>query len=285
MKLIRCGEAGLEKPGILDNGTRLDVSAFGEDYDRSFFSNDGVTRLAHWFESNRSKCPIIDEHVRLGPPIGLPSKFICVGLNYAAHARESGLEPPTSPVLFSKATSAICGPYDDVVIPKGSEKSDWEVELAFVIGKKASYVSETEAMNYVAGYLVHNDVSERAFQLEHGGQWVKGKGADTFAPLGPWLVTKDEISDPNNLDLWLKLNGETLQNSTTSDFIFDIAYVISYISQYMSLWPGDVISTGTPAGVGLGLKPPRYLKPGDVMELSVEGLGISRQRAVAYNDK
>lgn len=285
MKLIRFGEAGNEKPGVLENGTRLNISAFGEDFDGSFFSSDGIKRLEDWLESNRASCPEISEDVRLGAPIALPSKFICVGLNYAAHARESGLEPPTSPVLFSKATSAICGPYDDVIIPKGSVKSDWEVELAFVIGKKASYVSEADAMDYVAGYMVHNDVSERAFQLEHGGQWLKGKGADTFAPLGPALVTKDEITDPNNLHLWLKVNGESLQDSSTADFIFNIQHVVSYISQYMSLWPGDVISTGTPSGVGLGLKPPRYLKAGDVMELGVEGLGVSRQKAVAYNGK
>ena len=223
MKLIRVGEMGSEKPAVLENNIRLDVSAFGEDYDGAFFSSNGQSRLAEWLETNRTNCPIIDDSVRLGSPIGMPSKFICVGLNYAAHARESGLEPPTSPVLFSKATSAICGPFDNVIIPKGSEKTDWEVELAFVIGKKASYVSEAEAMDYVAGYMVHNDVSERAFQLEHGGQWLKGKGADTFAPLGPWLVTKDEIADPNNLHLWLKVNGESLQDSSTSDFIFDVA--------------------------------------------------------------
>ncbi len=282
MKLIRFGKVGQEKTGILDDGKKLDTSAFGEEYDGAFFSSDGPKRLASWLDTHRSACPEISDDERIGSPIALPSKFLCVGLNYAAHAKESGLEPPTSPVLFSKATSSVCGPYDDVVIPKASEKSDWEVELALVIGKKAKYVSEAEALDFVAGYLVHNDVSERAFQLEHGGQWVKGKSADTFAPLGPWLVTADEVADPNSLRLWLKLNGETMQDSSTADFIFNIQYLVSYISQYMSLWPGDVISTGTPSGVGLGLNPPRYLKPGDVMELGVEGLGVSKQTAVAY---
>ncbi len=282
MKLIRFGNLNEEKPGVFEEGQRLDVSAFCRDFDRAFFSSGGIERLRSWLEQNRTTCPVVSDDVRAGSPVPLPSKFLCVGLNYAAHAEESGVEIPTSPVLFSKATSAVCGPYDDVVIPKGSEKTDWEVELAIVIGKKASYVSEAEALDYVAGYVLHNDVSERAFQLEHGGQWVKGKSADTFAPLGPWLVTKEEIDDPNNLRLWLKVNDHLMQDSSTSDFVFNVQHLVSYISQYMSLWPGDVISTGTPSGVGFGLKPQRYLQPGDVMELGVEGLGVSRQQVRGY---
>lgn len=283
MKLIRFGVTGQEQPGVVnDKGQRIDVSAFGEDYTPGFFNNNGIERLAQWLKENENKCPVVSEDVRHGSPLALPGKLLCIGLNYAAHAKESGMEIPKSPVLFGKAISAICGPFDDVIIPKNSEKTDWEVELAVVIGKRANYINQEDALDYVAGYMVHNDVSERAFQLEHGGQWIKGKSADTFAPLGPWLVTKDEIADPNNLRLWLKLNGDILQDSSTSDFVFNIQYLVSYLSQYMSLMPGDIISTGTPAGVGLGLKPPRYLKPGDVMELGVEGLGVSKQTAVAY---
>lgn len=282
MKLVRFGTIGKEKPGIISNGKRIDVSAFGEDYSPSFFATDGISRLSDWLQVRLQDCPVISEDERLGPPITQSGKLLCVGLNYAAHAKESGMEIPKSPVLFGKATSSICGPFDHVMIPKGSQKTDWEVELAVVIGKRANYVSEAEASDHIAGYMVHNDVSERAFQLEHGGQWIKGKSADTFAPIGPWLVTRDEVPDPNNLHLWLKLNGETLQDSSTADFVFNVQYLVSYISQYMSLMPGDIISTGTPAGVGLGLNPPRYLKPGDVMELGVELLGVSRQTAVAY---
>ncbi|NND32911.1 MAG: fumarylacetoacetate hydrolase family protein [Saprospiraceae bacterium] len=283
MKLVRFGEMGHEKPGVINKaGKRIDVSAFGEDYTPAFFGSEGIRRLKSWLEKNEESCPPVDESVRHGAPLNQCGKLLCIGLNYAAHARESGMDIPTSPVLFGKATSAICGPFDNVIIPKGSLKTDWEVELAVVIGKRANYVSESSALDYVAGYMTHNDVSERAFQLEHGGQWIKGKSADTFAPLGPWLVTSDEIADPNNLRLWLTLNGEKLQDSTTADFVFNIQYVISYLSQYMSLMPGDVISTGTPSGVGLGLKPPRFLKPGDVMELEVEGMGVSQQTAVAY---
>jgi 2-keto-4-pentenoate hydratase/2-oxohepta-3-ene-1,7-dioic acid hydratase in catechol pathway len=211
-----------------------------------------------------------------------PSKIVCVGLNYAEHAAESGMDIPEEPVLFFKATSAIVGPNDPIIIPKGSEKTDWEVELAIVVGKKASYVSEKDALNHVAGYVLHNDVSERAFQLERSGQWVKGKSCDTFAPIGPFIATPDEIGDPNNLNLWLTLNGEQMQNSSTSDFIFNIQHVVSYISQYMTLLPGDIISTGTPFGVGLGLTPPRYLQDGDIMELGIEGLGVSKQMCKTY---
>lgn len=283
MKLIRFGVPGAEKPGVqLPDGKRIDVSAFGEDYGSAFFATDGLDRLSVWLEKNADSCPEVSEDTRLGPPVAECSKIVCVGLNYAKHAEESGMELPSEPVLFFKATTAICGPNDDVIIPPGSEKTDWEVELAVVIGKKAQYVSEAEAMDYVAGYAVHNDYSEREYQLEKGGQWVKGKSCDTFAPLGPFLATKDEIADPHQLDLWLKVNGETMQSSSTSDLVFGIPHLVSYISHYMTLLPGDVISTGTPFGVGLGLNPPRYLKPGDVVELGIEGLGSARQEAVAY---
>lgn len=286
MKLIRFGEAGKEKPGIqLPNGTRIDVSTFGEDYTEQFFETNGIERLKEWLKDNESKCAQVSEETRLGSPIGRPSKLVCIGLNYAKHAAEAGMKVPSEPVLFFKSTTAIVGPNDDIIIPKGSTKSDWEVELAVVIGKKASYISKEEVMDHIAGYVLHNDVSERAFQIEREGQWCKGKGCDTFAPLGPFLATKDEVKNPNNLDLWLKLNGEMMQDSSTSDFIFNIEESISYISQFMTLLPGDVISTGTPFGVGLGLKPPMYLKPGDVMELGIEGLGISKQNVVAYSGK
>ena len=283
MKLIRFGTINAEKPGVqLTNGIKLDVSAFTSDYNEEFFGNNGIEKLKKWLESNQDTCPVVADHIRLGPPLSRPSKIVCVGLNYAKHAAESGMDVPQEPVLFFKASSAIVGPFDDIVIPKGSTKTDWEVELAVVIGKKASYVNEKDAMNHVAGYVLHNDVSERNFQIERSGQWVKGKSCDTFAPIGPYIATPDEISDPNNLNLWLKLNGEEMQNSSTSDFIFNIQYVVSYISQFMTLLPGDVISTGTPFGVGLGLNPPKYLKDGDVVELGIEGLGISKQTCVAY---
>lgn len=286
MKLIRFGEAGKEKPGVqLPNGTRIDVSAFAEDYTERFFETNGLERLDEWLKINQSKCDVVGEDVRLGSPICRPSKLVCIGLNYAKHAAEAGMKIPSEPVLFFKSTTAIVGPNDDVIIPKGSEKTDWEVELAVVIGKKASYISQDEVMDHIAGYVLHNDISERAFQIEKEGQWCKGKGCDTFAPLGPFLATKEEIKDPNNLHLWLKLNGEMMQDSSTSDFIFNIQESISYISQFMTLLPGDVISTGTPFGVGLGLTPPLYLKPGDVMELGIEGLGVSKQNVIAYPGK
>jgi len=286
MKLIRFGAIGKEKPGIqLENGIKIDVSHFGEDYNETFFETNGVERLKNWLKDNASKCPSISEETRLGSPICRPSKLVCIGLNYAQHAAEAGMKIPSEPVLFFKSTTAIIGPYDDVIIPKGSEKTDWEVELAVVIGKKASYISKEEVIDHIAGYVLHNDISERAFQIEREGQWCKGKGCDTFAPLGPFLATTDEIENPNNLNLWLKLNGKTMQDSSTSDFIFNIETSISYISQFMTLLPGDVISTGTPFGVGLGLKPPLYLKPGDVMELGIEGLGVSRQNVKAYQGK
>ena len=283
MKLIRFGKINEEKPGVLlVDGIRLDVSAFVQDYDEAFFGSNGIDKLRLWLDNNQENCPKVGDDVRLGPPLSRPSKIVCVGLNYAKHAAESGMDIPEEPVLFFKASSAIVGPNDPIIIPKNSEKTDWEVELAVVIGKKASYVSEADALNHVAGYVLHNDVSERAFQLERSGQWVKGKSCDTFAPIGPFIATPDEIGDPNNLNLWLKLNGEEMQNSSTSDFIFNIQHVVSYISQFMTLLPGDIISTGTPFGVGLGLTPPRYLKEGDVVELGIEGLGVSKQTCIAY---
>ena len=283
MKLIRFGYLKSEKPGVLtQDGNRFDISNFLSDYDENFFESDGIEKLQEWFLKNKNSCPKVESSVRWGSPLSRPSKIVCVGLNYAKHANESGMEAPEEPVLFFKSSSAIVGPYDPIIIPKGSEKTDWEVELAVVICKEASYISESEALDHVAGYVLHNDVSERTFQLERSGQWVKGKSCDTFAPIGPFIATKDEIKNPNNLDLWLKLNGELMQKSNTSDFIFNIQEVVSYISQFMTLLPGDIISTGTPSGVGLGLNPPRYLKEGDEVELGVEGLGISKQKCKAY---
>ncbi len=282
MKLFRFGSPGSEKPGVvLGDNTWVDVSAFGADYDEAFFGSGGLAKLEAWLKQNGSSCPKVDvSKVRLGAPICRPSKIICVGLNYRAHAVETNMPIPAEPVLFFKATTALVGPNDDLKIPRGSEKTDWEVELAVIIGKTARYVGKSEALEYVAGYTLHNDYSERAFQLDRGGQWVKGKSCDTFAPLGPTLVTRDEI-DPSNLKLWLKVNDKLVQNSNTDDMIFDVPTVVSYISQFMTLLPGDVISTGTPQGVGLGLKPPTFLKVGDKVELGIEGLGTSRQRAVA----
>lgn len=283
MKLLRFGEPGQEKPGIETNdGKWIDCSDFGSDWTEEFLGSEGISRLEDWLEGNLSSCPEISKETRLGPPISRPSKLLCIGLNYSLHAKESGMDVPTQPILFMKATSSICGPFDPIIIPKNSVATDWEVELAVVIGKKASYVTEEEAMDHVAGYILHNDVSERDFQLRHGGQWVKGKSADNFAPLGPYLVTKEEINNPHDLRLWLKLNGRMLQDSNTSDLVFNVPQLVSYISQYMSLLPGDIISTGTPAGVGMGFNPPVYLKEGDVVELGIDGLGISRQRAINY---
>ena len=279
MKLIRFGKVESEKPGVqLDNGQKIDVSAFGSDYDEKFFGSEGLKRLEDWLSVHQYECPPIGDDIRLGSPIYRPSKIVCVGLNYAKHAQESGMEVPSEPVLFFKASSAIVGPFDEVILPKNSKKSDWEVELAIVIGAKASYVSEENAMDHVAGYVLHNDISEREYQLERLGQWVKGKSCDTFAPLGPFLATKDEIEDPHNLHLWLKLNGKTMQDSNTSDLIFGIPKLVSYISEFMTLLPGDVISTGTPFGVGLGLDPQMFLKGGDEMELGIKGLGVARQK-------
>lgn len=283
MKLFRFGSFEQEKPGvILLNGRKIDVSAFGQDYNEAFFGTNGPARLADWLKVHADSCPDVSDSIRIGSCIARPSKIVCIGLNYAKHAAESGMAVPQEPVVFFKSTTALCGPYDNVIIPRNSVKTDWEVELAFVIGKKASYVDEAEAMDYVAGYILHNDYSEREFQLERSGQWVKGKSNDTFAPLGPFMATKDEIADPHNLRLWLKVNGEMLQDSNTDDMVFKIPTLVSYLSQFMTLLPGDVISTGTPFGVGLGFKPPRYLKSGDIVELGIDQLGTQRQVAVAY---
>lgn len=283
MKLLRFGEAGAEKPGVqLADGRRIDVSAFGSDYDEAFLGGDGLSRLAAWVAENAATAPTVEDTVRLGPCISRPSKILCAGLNYRDHAEEAGMPIPEEPILFTKATSAMVGPHDAIIIPRGSVKTDWEVELAIIIGKRANYVSEADALNHVAGYAVMNDVSERAWQIERGGQWLKGKSADTFAPFGPYLVTSDEVQNPDDLKLWLRRNGETIQNSSTAQMIFGVAHLVSYISQFMSLLPGDIISTGTPPGVGMGFKPdPVFMQPGDVIELGVEGLGEQRQVAQA----
>ena len=283
MKLIRYGEPGREKPGLMmEDGSFIDASAVTQDFDERFFEDDGLSRLQSWLNNEGNDAPRVSNDSRLGPPVARPSKMVCIGLNYVDHARESGLEPPAEPVLFFKATSAIVGPNDDLVIPRHSESTDWEVELAIVIGRRASYIEKNDALEFVAGYMLHNDYSEREFQIHRGGQWVKGKSCDTFAPLGPFLATKDEIEDVHQLPMWLKVNGEFKQQGNTSNMIFDVPTVVSYISQFMTLLPGDVISTGTPAGVGLGFNPPQYLKRGDVVELGIEGLGSSKQRAVGY---
>jgi 2-keto-4-pentenoate hydratase/2-oxohepta-3-ene-1,7-dioic acid hydratase in catechol pathway len=281
MKLIKFGQQGSEKPGvILSNGTTIDVSAFTPDFDEAFFESSGLERLSAWLEMNATNAPQVPAGIRLGAPLARPSKIICIGLNYSDHAKESGMAVPVEPIIFFKSTTALTGPNDGLVIPEGSEKTDWEVELAVVIGKTARSVSEDAAMDYVAGYVLHNDYSERAWQLERGGQWVKGKSADTFAPLGPWLATKEEIPDPHILRLWLKVNGEMKQDGITANLIFKIPFLVSYLSRFMTLLPGDVISTGTPAGVGLGFNPPQYLRVGDTVELGIDGLGSQKQTAL-----
>lgn len=281
MKLIRFGAEGQERPGILIEDKRYDVSHLVADYNEAFFAGDGIEKLKE--EADAATLPEIAADERLGAPLARPSKLICVGLNYKDHAAETNAPIPAEPILFFKATSAIVGPNDNLIIPKNSTKADWEVELAIVIGKKASYVEQQDALNHVAGYVLHNDYSERAFQLERNGQWVKGKSCDTFAPLGPFIATPDEINDVHNLRLWLKVNDTILQDGNTSNLIFNVPYIVSYISQFMTLLPGDVITTGTPAGVGLGQKPEAwYLKPGDVVELGIDGLGSSKQNVVAY---
>ena len=282
MKLIRFGEVGQEKPGVqLDNGVRLDVSAFGADYDEQFFTSGSIQYLLEWLKNHSSTAPHVADSIRLGPPICRPSKIICIGLNFRDHAAESKMEPPKEPVIFFKSTTALVGPNDALKIPRGAEKVDWEVELAFVIGKKASYISQEQALDHVAGFVLHNDYSERSFQLERGGQWVKGKSADTFAPLGPFLATCDELPNFGNLGMWLKVNGEFRQRSSTSEMIFTVPFLVSYLSQFMTLLPGDLVSTGTPAGVAMGMKPPQYLKAGDVVELGIDGLGQSKQSVIA----
>ncbi|MEM9445311.1 MAG: fumarylacetoacetate hydrolase family protein [Verrucomicrobiota bacterium] len=280
MKLIRFGEPGQEKPGLEIKDARYDVSNLVRDYNEFFFAKDGIAKLATDF--NKGNASEISQDVRLGPPIARPSKLICIGLNYHKHAEELGMEAPKEPVVFFKSTTAITGPYDNVMIPRGGEKTDWEVELAIVIAKTARYISKDKAMDHIAGYTLHNDVSERAFQLERCGQWVKGKSCDTFAPLGPCLVTKDEVPDPHNLNIWLSLNGQTMQNNNTKDMIFDVPTLVSYLSEFMTLLPGDVISTGTPEGVGFGFDPPVYLRPNDIMELGIDRLGTSKQKVAAF---
>ena len=285
MKLIRFGQAGAERPGLLLAGRkRIDASAFGSDYDEAFFGGDGIRALGAWLEDKGAAAPRVPPETRLGPPLARPSKIVCIGLNFRDHAAESNMELPKEPVMFFKATTAMVGPDDPVMIPRGGTKLDWEVELAVVIGTKASYVDEASALDHVAGYALHNDYSERAFQLERGGQWVKGKSADTFAPIGPFLATPDEIADPHALAMWLTVNGVTRQKGTTANMVFGVPVLVSYVSQFMTLLPGDVISTGTPAGVGLGIKPaPVYLQAGDVVELGIDGLGRSRQEVIAHS--
>ncbi|WP_207535241.1 fumarylacetoacetate hydrolase family protein [Desertivirga arenae] len=283
MKLIRYGNPGEELTGVQIDGINYDTSAFGQDYDEKFFANDGIEKLKSFVDENRDSLKVIDANVRLGAPVARPSKIVCVGLNYADHASETNAALPSEPVLFMKSTTALVGPFDDIMLPKDSVKTDWEVELAVVIGKKASYVEQEEANDYIAGYALHNDVSEREFQLERNGTWDKGKGCDTFAPIGPFLATKEEISDVNNLNLWLTVNGHKMQQGTTAHLIFNVPFLVSYISKFMTLLPGDIISTGTPAGVGLGFNPPVYLKEGDVVELGIDGLGTSKQRVIAFS--
>ncbi|MBX3568345.1 MAG: fumarylacetoacetate hydrolase family protein [Rhizobiaceae bacterium] len=279
MKLIRYGEPGREKPGLVDaSGVIRDLSAHVMDLSGAELDPASLASLAGL---DIESLPAVSGNPRIGPCVSGTGKFICIGLNYADHAAESGLAVPPEPVIFMKASSAIAGPDDDVLIPRGSQKTDWEVELGVVIGKTAKYVSEADALDYVAGYCVSHDVSERAFQTERAGQWTKGKSCDTFGPIGPWLVTRDEVADPQNLSMWLRVNGETMQNGSTRTMVYGVAFLVSYLSQFMSLHPGDIISTGTPPGVGMGMKPPRYLKAGDVVELGIEGLGTQKQTFVA----
>ncbi len=282
MKLFRWKKGNEIFPGILVEDQYYDVSGLGEDYNESFFESNGLLRLKEFIDKNVQKLKKLEDPVSFSSPIARPSKIVCIGLNYADHAKETKAQLPVEPVIFLKSTTALCGPFDPIIIPKDSKKTDWEVELAIVIGKKASYVPESEALDYVAGYCLHNDVSEREFQIERGGTWDKGKGCDHFAPLGPFMATPDEIPDINRLRLWLKVNGRMMQDGTTANMIFKIPFLISYISRFMTLLPGDLISTGTPAGVGLGMNPPVYLAPGDIVELGIDGLGISRQKLVAY---
>lgn len=286
MKLFRFEKSGAVGLGMVDQqGKNIDITASGMDLTEQFFETNGIEKLAAWISEHGQSCSEIAGEINYLSCIGRPSKIICVGLNYAKHARESGMDVPKEPVLFFKSTSALVGPNHPVIIPKGSLKTDWEVELAVIIGKKASYVNEEDAMEYIAGYCLHNDYSERAFQLERGGQWVKGKSCDSFAPMGPYLVTRDEVADPHQLHLWLDVNGKRMQDSSTSDLIFNIPHLVSYISQFMTLLPGDVISTGTPEGVGLGQKPePWYLRAGDTIHLGIEGLGEQKQIAIAHEN-
>jgi 2-keto-4-pentenoate hydratase/2-oxohepta-3-ene-1,7-dioic acid hydratase in catechol pathway len=285
MRLIRFGDSGREEPGVLlPDGRRVDASGEFHDYDEGFFASGGLEGMAEWVADGCPGGALIDPAARLGPPVNRPSKIVCVGKNYLDHAKEMGGEIPSEPVLFMKASSAWSGPHDDVIIPRGGTKTDYEVELALVIGRTASYVDELEAMDHVAGYSVFCDYSERAFQLESSGQWTKGKSADSFAPMGPWLVTGDEVTDPQKLRLWCKVNGELRQNSWTGDMMCSVRQLVAYISRLMTLLPGDVVATGTPAGVALGMSPPRYLQAGDFVECGIEGLGELAQRVVAHRE-
>ena len=279
MKLIRHGERGRERPGIVaPDGSLRDLSGISSDIGGDVLSDAGLDRLR---ATDPADLPEVAAGTRLGACVAGTGKFICIGLNYSDHAAESGMEVPPEPIIFMKATSAICGPDDPIIVPRGSEKTDWEVELAVVIGTRAKYVSEADALSHVAGYAVTNDVSERAFQIEHSGQWTKGKSCDNFGQIGPWLVTRDEVADPQSLPMWLKVNGETMQEGSTETMVYGVAHLVSYLSRFMTLHPGDVISTGTPPGVGMGQKPPRYLKPGDRVELGIEGLGAQAQDVIA----
>ncbi|NNE92403.1 MAG: fumarylacetoacetate hydrolase family protein [Verrucomicrobiales bacterium] len=282
MKLLRHGPATDEKPGLqLPDGTRIDASGFGQDWNEAFFADpQNLDRLREWADANAGSAPVLGDDVRLASCVARPSKIVCIGLNFSDHAAETGQDAPEEPIIFFKATSALCGPNDNLIIPRKSRETDWEVELAVVIGKRASYVSEDDALDHVAGYALHNDYSEREFQIKRGGQWVKGKSCDSFAPIGPFLATPDELENVNNLKMWLTVNGEQKQDGNTCNLIFNIPQLVSYLSQFMTLLPGDVISTGTPAGVGLGFDPPQFLKAGDVVELGIDGLGQSRQVAV-----
>jgi 2-keto-4-pentenoate hydratase/2-oxohepta-3-ene-1,7-dioic acid hydratase in catechol pathway len=293
VKLIRFGDSRKERPGIIsENGKKFDVSSFIEDYDEDFFETDGLSRLKQWLKNktqdqsprNSQYLPTISDRARLGPPVSRPGKIVCIGFNYKDHARETGKQIPPEPIFFLKSTSALTGPNDDIRLPRGSEKTDWEVELAVVIAKKATYTNKNEALDYIAGFALFNDYSERDFQFKRGGQWVKGKSADTFAPLGPFLVTPDEITNYLNLRIWLKVNGEIKQESNTSNMFYDVPTLISSVSQYMTLLPGDILCTGTPAGVGHGRKPPEYLKKGDVIEYGIDGLGQAVQKVISWND-
>lgn len=282
MKLIRFGEAGRERPGVLRaDGVRIDVSGSGVDYDEEFFGDDGPARLERWLAGDGRRAPTVPADARLGAPLCRPSKIICIGLNYRDHARETGAAIPAEPIIFFKSTTALCGPDDDVVIPRGGTKTDWEVELAVIIGRRATYVERADAMRHVAGYALHNDYSERAFQLERGGQWVKGKSSATFNPCGPELVTPDELGDIGDLDLWLDVDGVRRQTGNTAHMIFSPAYLVHYLSQFMVLEPGDLINTGTPPGVAMGIVPPPWLHAGQVMTLGISGLGDQRQLVTA----
>jgi 2,4-diketo-3-deoxy-L-fuconate hydrolase len=282
MKLMRYGAFGREKTGVVIDDTYYDTSDFGEDYNERFFDTNGLKRLLDFVESRKNSLAPIADGERIGSPVARPSKIVCIGLNYKDHAEETGSPLPKEPIIFFKSTTALAGPFDDIIIPKNSTKTDWEAELAVVIGKTASYVDEADAHDYVAGYCLLNDVSEREFQMERNGTWDKGKGCDTFAPAGPFMITPDEIGNVHQLSIWLKVNGQLMQNGNTSNLIFNVPYLVSYISQFMTLLPGDIISTGTPAGVGLGMKPPVFLKPGDVVELGADSLGVAKQQVKAY---